>query len=275
VLRKKWKLAGIVLAGMIALKLFPVVLLIYYGLKKQWLVVTSSLISVCVLLVISVLLFGHTPHLQYVDKAVTRFTEGIHTNGLSRHNNVTLNGFIHRFFLLNKHTNPFDQNNWEVSLVALQKLSERIAKTEVDITAKQLNLGKWIHSAIVAPLFLGMLYLCWRTGKSGLLLIEVSLWMSLIFFIAKDAHIQYLVLLLPMWLMLALQPPNFIKNKPAIIVLLSLSFVFMSLSETIFLVSIPVPNWLYVLPLGLLGNGMFLFVLSVAYFKQLEKLQSK
>ncbi len=260
--RKKYYIwTGAILAIMTLIKLFPVILLFYYLIKKQFTVVGSAIISGVILLGVSIAVFGVQPHVTYLQKIPERALEGIHTEGITRHNNMTLNAVIQRMYLLNDNTNPFVQENLADAKQAIHQFSIRIEKTKVYISEIDILQSKIIHYVIIIPLLLGVILITWRTtsitGEGWL--IEQSLWLSFVLFAAKDAHSEYLVLLLPVVLTLLLKTE---KSRVAILCILAL----LTISETVLLPYLTAPDILFVIPLSFLANTFLCTLLAWQVF---------
>lgn len=264
--RKKYYIwTGCVLAIMTLIKLFPVVLILYYLLKKQFSVVGYAIISGILLLGISIGIFGMQPHVIYLQKIPERAFEGIHTEGITRHNNMTLNAVIQRMYLLNDNTNPFVQENFADAKQAIHQFTIRIEKTKVYISEANILQSKIIHYSIIIPLLLALVIITWRpvSSTSETLLLEQSWWLSFVLFAAKDAHSEYLIFLLPVIITLLLQPNKYRTIVMSIIAVLAIS-------EMLLLPYILAPDVLYVLPLSFLGNVLLLSLLTWLVVKQLK-----
>lgn len=262
--RKKYFIwTGCVLAIMTLIKLFPVVLILYYLIKKQFSVVGYAIISGILLLGISIGIFGIQPHVTYLQKIPERAFEGIHTEGITRHNNMTLNAVIQRLYLLNDNTNPFVQENLAQAKQAIQQFAIRIEKTKVYISEANILQAKIIHYGIIIPLLLALIIITWRSLSitSGTMLIEQSWWLSFVLFAAKDAHSEYLIFLLPVIITLLLQPG---RHRIMIISIVAV----LAISEVLLLPYIPAPDILYILPLSFLGNVLLLSLLTWLVIKQ-------
>lgn len=265
--RKKYFIwTGCVLVIMTLIKLFPVVLILYYLIKKQFSVVGYAIISSMLLLGISIGIFGVQPHVTYLQKIPERAFEGIHTEGITRHNNMTLNAVIQRLYLLNDNTNPFVQENLAQAKQAIHQFAIRIEKTKVYISEADVLQVKVIHYSIIIPLLLALLIFTWRSTavNSEILLVEQSLWLSVVLFAAEDAHSEYIVLLLPVVIALLLK-----RSRLRFVVAASIAVV--AVSEIILLPYVLAPDWLYILPLSFFANTILSIILVRALAKSRDQ----
>lgn len=246
-LRGHTKCSALTLSAMIFLKVFPVVLILYYMLKRQWMMVLYTSLGLGVGLVLSVVLFGWQPHLAYLQQLPKRVTAGIHPQGLARHDNVTLYGFMNRITLLPGRS--------------LEKFSQKMNTARFSLPQATRTTVKVIYYSTIIPLLLWLAYSTWRTPfVKQRLIVDVALWCSTVLVVAKDAHIQYLIILLPTVVFLALQPRRFWRTHRIILVALFVAILSIALAGDRLIGGVQLPTLLYVLPLGLIGNSILWMV---------------
>lgn len=234
-------LVGLIVAAMILIKLFPVVLLGYYLLKRQWSVVLACLVSLGVLLTLSIGVFGLDTHRDYIERLPKRLSAGIHPEEIARWDNMTVNGLIHR---------------------------AAIFMTGSDnLTDQQLTYTGWVQLGIIIPLFGLLCYLTYRSPVSISGLLEASAWISFTLFAAKDAHTQYLIMLLPIWLLLVLRTT---LNRWW----LWSGFLLACLAEKRLFSFLRMPDWFVAIPIGFLANSLFLsYVIWWLWIKRAPQLE--
>ncbi|MDP3970924.1 MAG: glycosyltransferase family 87 protein [bacterium] len=256
---KKFKWASLVVAGMIIIKLFPVILLAYYLIKKQYSFVEYTLAWMLTLFIITLPITSLDNHTSYIQRAYNQATQGIHQTGLHRYDNPTINGELYRATLMNK-IRSADRKNYKPLLVSLNKIKENLLKTDITL---RMSLTDWIaptHLVLIVLFGLGLLIVSILIRTTPPNIVEISLWFSFVFLAAKDAHIEYFVLLLPVFIFIFMQKKVAKTNKYKIIIPLTCLILF-AVSWINPLPYTELPAQLIWIPTALLANLMLFFYL--------------
>lgn len=248
--QKKLKVASLVLAAMIIIKLFPVILLIPLLIKRQWKFVIYTLVSLVVWLIITLPFTTFDNQIKFLDRAYNETVYGIHQDGLQRYDNPTINGLLYR-------------------LVAIQKSNNQSILTNTNLSLKTTTT-QWIgptHLIITLLVTSFMLWYSWKRRALPYTLMDASLWISYVLLVAKDAHIEYFVLLLPAFIAVIFRAITLHKlSAPGILAMVSFGLLCMSWMTPLPFVTLP--TILLWLPTPLLGN-ILLMISIVLHEKSL------
>lgn len=254
------KLAALLLGLIIVIKIYPVIILFYYLLSRRFQLVWYSIVSILFITLLSISILGLESHNQYLKRIPALSASGIHQKGISRFDNPTLNGLLYRITVMSRTTTD-------------RSLSDYIKifkKTEMHYSVHEIQRNQWLHLVFVIPLFCFMtLATLYRTNKSEFNdLVGISLWIGFVFLGAKDAHVHYFVLYLPLLFTLLLRPPGWILAKRIPSVMFMIGLVGLSLSNITLLPFIDLPDILSIVPLALVGNAIIVLYVSYYYMVQ-------
>lgn len=263
---QRW--AAVVLAGMIFIKLYPVVFIVYFLIKKQYRLVLYTLGALIIWLGVSTLIFGIEPHLTYVKKIPGRAVAGIDTHSLGRYDNLSWNGVVYRLLILKPKTNPFIQSTAEEFWSAAERMKEVYLNNEIFLKGDKAQLVQWVRWGAVLPVSFLVLFFTWKNRRRPIDIIEASLWLGTVFFAAADPHIEYLVLLFPVMASLLVVPPAWFPRRAWTYYALFLGLLCFSVSAAKWLPYLEMPSVLFIIPFPFIGLSLFLFTAGYRLWKQ-------
>jgi len=194
-------ISAIPLALMITLKVFPVVLLIPYVVRRQWSLVATTIIAAGVFLVVPAVTLPQQGVENIFGRSLRQVEQGIHKNGLARYDNPTFNGVLYRFVLM-REVGFFSIHDTESLQKVDKKLQNALESSEIILKDKKTRWIPTVHLCVVVPSFLALLYITYRYRKTEETFVLLSTWIGFVLFAAKDAHSEYAVLLFPVILYL-------------------------------------------------------------------------
>jgi len=109
--RDRKRLCGFFIAFASLFKLFPLILIIYFAIKKEWRIVAYSILWIIILMIISIAIVGFEIHLDFIPvlKSMgygkSTFAEYGATFYVD-HANQSINALLNRLFAENPHTKP-------------------------------------------------------------------------------------------------------------------------------------------------------------------------
>lgn len=198
VTRNRWMLSGVSLGIVITLKVFPVVLLPYLVLKKQWKACAVTIATIAVLWLGSLPIYGFSATQRYFEKVLPTITGGSFIGG-----GTSLYGSL--------------TTSAKQGLLAETDLSKRSMKKVIS----------WTRLVLMGVVGAGIAWLLYRNRRSlagQIVLQEYGVIMLFVLLFSKSIHTQYHLFLIPVFLWMLSFPLQFAYWKSHMILFLSTFF---------------------------------------------------
>lgn len=173
--------AGLLLSILIIFKLFPAVLLLYYAIRRDWKMMTSTLIWCAFFAFAALQLFGMDDYIGFRGVVQNMATLGIDTfpRRLMTFDNSSVFGAMARLL-------GFLQPGQELHALPL-------------IQRHVIDLIRLVISGLMGA---ALILLTWKQRKHPITLIAPMLWISLALLSAREIQTQYILFLLPVCIFL-------------------------------------------------------------------------
>lgn len=237
--KDKKYLAGVFLAALSIVKIFPFILIGYYALRGQWKVILSSILTTIGLFIGSIAVLGIEVHQTYLKKLSNSAIGGLAANlkEITAFDNATVYGGSVR------------------ALTFFQ--SEPVLSAGQEIFVSGVRFG------ILGILGMTIAYMTWNKRNEKPSIIDISLWIGLVLLGLTEIHTQYYVLWIPLFFYVFVYSTfsskkfiiveNIIKNKVQVSLFL-FAFLLIAFSFMRYLPSIIRRTEVTILPFALIGS---------------------